>query len=154
MILRAGGWRGQKAGLGDWRGTEGRGLPIRQKRGQFTSILLQGWIKNRPRSERNSGGCLQKQLDFSGVQGFSLFGTLCFIPLYPAVFAASSFPGFKTALPKLMLRREVTTKVNLLIELFSNIEERVLIWCWRWLLLILPKESTLLMLTFLNLSLY
>lgn len=37
---------------------------------------------DRPRSERNSGGCRQKQLDFSGVQGFSLFGSLCFIPLY------------------------------------------------------------------------
>ena len=87
--------RGPEAGEGrSWvwgpRGTGGRGPPIRWWRGQ----LLQGWTSRRP-----SGAGFG--------QGVVLFGSLCFTSLYPVTFDASSFPGFKTAPPKPMLRREV-----------------------------------------------
>ena len=79
------------AGCGEPRGTEGRGLPI----------------SSSPSCFRGGRAADRVVLGLARAQGGALFGTLCFISLYPVAFDASSFPGFKTAPPKSVLRREV-----------------------------------------------
>lgn len=132
------GWWLERAESRVWglKGDRRQGSPHQAEERSVHLHPASGMDKKQTQVWQEFRGLSAKAAGFLRGPGFlSIWFPLLHPSVYPAVFAASSFPGFKTALPKLMLRREVTTKVNLLIELFSNTEERVLIgagggFCW------------------------
>ena len=88
----AGGWRGQELGVGA-QGDRRQGSPQQ---------VVERSAHCRPASRVD-----EPQAERRWVWPVALVGSLCFTSLYPVAFDASSFPGFKTAPPKPMLRREV-----------------------------------------------